>query len=609
MPPEKRKRRVGDLEFIEMALAEAAKCQCEDDRRHPKVGAVAVRDGMVLAQAHRGEMEPGEHAEFTALEKKLSADSLVGATIYTTLEPCTTRNHPKVPCAQRLVERKVRRVVIGMLDPNEKICGRGLWHLRESGIETDLFPHEHMAVAEELNREFIRLHRPALKFLSEPTGAGSALAVARPAPADEDREWTLISKVFDSSKVRDFASAEAAIKELQALRTTEIDRQRLQLLFWKLKAEHGHDNEARAQLLKVAGNGELGVLATEFIASLDRATGNLLAAATRLGEAVDSADDSDTKAELAARAAEIYGTFGGSSVGIEVLRKVSPLELTPTRRSQILHAFAEAVSGSSSPVQKAALLCRAASIHPTSSNFFSAAYALAEANLHALAAIQYELALASESNNEASLNNLAVAFDKLSLPGMAVQHYRKAAELGNTLAMANLAQQYIAGGFFHEADVEVKRGRTAEEPHENIGAAMVALANAKSEESKRWTEQRKMALSQKSFFDELADALTSTPSPSVVRGSWIVSSSCTATLDLVGSAAEAAWEESSEKRRFKGEVIGRALLGSLEQWHSYWTRWEVKGTLAMILREDGTLSGVVLGSDGTLRPIEWTRPS
>jgi pyrimidine deaminase RibD-like protein len=117
MKAPKSKKNVADVEYIELALAEAAKCVGEDERTHPKVGAVAVRSGEVLAVAYRGELEPGDHAEFTALEKKLGGDSLAGATIYTTLEPCTTRSHPKVPCAQRLVERRVRRVVIGMLDP------------------------------------------------------------------------------------------------------------------------------------------------------------------------------------------------------------------------------------------------------------------------------------------------------------------------------------------------------------------------------------------------------------------------------------------------------------------------------------------------------------
>jgi pyrimidine deaminase RibD-like protein len=144
--------------FIRMAIAEARKSQPEDGRVHPKVGVVVVRDGTVLASAHRGERS-GSHAEFIALEKKLEETALVGATIYTTLEPCTSRTHPKVPCANRIAERKVSRVVIGMLDPNPKITGKGWEVLRSAGIATDLFPHELMAEVEELNRHFIRSHR------------------------------------------------------------------------------------------------------------------------------------------------------------------------------------------------------------------------------------------------------------------------------------------------------------------------------------------------------------------------------------------------------------------------------------------------------------------
>jgi pyrimidine deaminase RibD-like protein len=146
-----------DRQFMEMAIDEARKSTGEDGRSHPKVGAVVVKDGRVLAlaKAHRGEF-PGCHAEYIALEKKLVDQSLAGSTVYTTLEPCTSRNHPKIPCASRLIERKVARVVIGILDPNPKISGRGQRALRKASIVTDFFPHTLMEQIEELNREFIR---------------------------------------------------------------------------------------------------------------------------------------------------------------------------------------------------------------------------------------------------------------------------------------------------------------------------------------------------------------------------------------------------------------------------------------------------------------------
>jgi pyrimidine deaminase RibD-like protein len=145
----------GDRNFARLAIEEARKSVPEDDRVHPKVGVVVVKDGRVLATAHRGEF-PECHAEYVALEKKLADVPLAGSTVYTTLEPCTSRHHPKVPCAIRIAERKVARVVIGMLDPDDRISGRGQRALRKAGIATGLFDHDLMTEIEELNRDFIR---------------------------------------------------------------------------------------------------------------------------------------------------------------------------------------------------------------------------------------------------------------------------------------------------------------------------------------------------------------------------------------------------------------------------------------------------------------------
>ena len=147
-----------DRKFAQLAVEEARKSVPEGDgRTHPNVGVVIAKNGKVLAQAHRGEFT-ANHAEYIALEKKLPNESLVGATVYTTLEPCTNRNHPKVPCAKRLIERKVARVLIGMLDPNPAIRGRGQRELFQAGITTELFPHDLMCEVEELNRDFTRGH-------------------------------------------------------------------------------------------------------------------------------------------------------------------------------------------------------------------------------------------------------------------------------------------------------------------------------------------------------------------------------------------------------------------------------------------------------------------
>ena len=171
----------GEREFMERAVALARQSVSEEGKVSPKVGAVATRDGALVGEAFRGELAPGEHAEFTLLEKKLSDEALAGTTVFTTLEPCTARNSPKIPCVERIIDRRVKRVVIGTLDPNDTIRGRGELRLREAGIEIARFDPDLMAQLEELNRDFIReqagavhLERTALQTAdpADPTEVG-----------------------------------------------------------------------------------------------------------------------------------------------------------------------------------------------------------------------------------------------------------------------------------------------------------------------------------------------------------------------------------------------------------------------------------------------------
>jgi len=100
----------------------------------PKVGVVIVGDGELLGESFRGEGGPGAHAEFGLMER-LKEVNLEGTTVYTTLEPCSRRGPDKQPCAERLVERKVSTVFIGMYDPNPKIYREGWKLLRDAAVD------------------------------------------------------------------------------------------------------------------------------------------------------------------------------------------------------------------------------------------------------------------------------------------------------------------------------------------------------------------------------------------------------------------------------------------------------------------------------------------
>ena len=144
-----------DEQCMELAVGESRKARVRPGRIDPLVGVVAAKDGTVIAAAFRGEWASGEHAEYVLLDRKLASADLRGATIYTTLEPCTQRRHPKISCTERLIERRVGRVVIGILDPNPYLSGRSVRILNHAGIETTLFPDDISTSIHSLNKAFV----------------------------------------------------------------------------------------------------------------------------------------------------------------------------------------------------------------------------------------------------------------------------------------------------------------------------------------------------------------------------------------------------------------------------------------------------------------------
>ena len=99
---------------------------------NPRVGAVVVApDGQVIGEgAHVG---PGRaHAEAVALAE--AGEGARGATIYSTLEPCTVDGRTP-PCVDALIASGIRRVVVGAIDPDPRVSGKGIETLRGAGIE------------------------------------------------------------------------------------------------------------------------------------------------------------------------------------------------------------------------------------------------------------------------------------------------------------------------------------------------------------------------------------------------------------------------------------------------------------------------------------------
>ena len=151
---------IEDEKYMRRCLQLAANGK-NNAKPNPMVGAVIVCDGRIIGEGYHVRCGEG-HAEVNAFKSVKDEDGrlLTKSTMYVSLEPCSHYGRTP-PCADLIVSKKVRRVVIGCIDPFAKVQGRGIQKLRDAGIEVTVGVLENECL--ELNKRFVTYnthHRP-----------------------------------------------------------------------------------------------------------------------------------------------------------------------------------------------------------------------------------------------------------------------------------------------------------------------------------------------------------------------------------------------------------------------------------------------------------------
>lgn len=163
---------------------------------NPKVGAVIVKDDQVLGQGHHATYGH-EHAEINAFKSLKNIDEAKNATLYVTLEPCSHFGKTP-PCVQKVVELGIKRVVIGQVDPNPLVSGKGVKYLKDHGVVVD-----EQSVPDDLNRLYNYFYKNDRPFVTVKYA------------------MTLDGKINKNDGQRSIISNQAAFEDSQELRSRQ----------------------------------------------------------------------------------------------------------------------------------------------------------------------------------------------------------------------------------------------------------------------------------------------------------------------------------------------------------------------------------------------------
>jgi len=155
----KEKQEINPREYMEKAIAVMNRSIQEPrgDKVSPKVGALLIKPDGAVESAFRGELRHGDHAEFTLLERMNRSNPLDGSILFATLEPCApgARKHPKLGCAERIVAARIKKVWIGIEDPDPTVDRKGIKYLLDNGVEVQMFDADLQDEIRIANKQFI----------------------------------------------------------------------------------------------------------------------------------------------------------------------------------------------------------------------------------------------------------------------------------------------------------------------------------------------------------------------------------------------------------------------------------------------------------------------
>ena len=404
----------------------------------------------------------------------------------------------------------------------------------------------------------------AAKPPSETLAAQSALAQPEskhstqeekktPKTADDLRNEMLAA--FVDGKIED---GKHLYKELESAEKDAKKRKEYEAFYFLLLAMFAQDTEAFTELKTLVADQEIRPLVFFYIGMAYESSKDYEKAAEAFKSSTVNAPHY-VLAKRFVRLAECYSNDGKTGLALEMLKSKLAEFTDADDLAKIYEGIAGVYQDLGNQELRALALEKAVELKPNDTDLrFRVAWAYSDKGRKKLALLHYSTLKNFKSEDKDMLNNLGVELERLDLTIRAVRNYKKAFELKESLAGANLAYQYMNAGFYAEAKETLEKAKALPDVHPNVGSAIAALSKMEEDEDKKVKELTKQGLEEQKFFKTFAESyFVNDSSSAVFAGQWVSEKGDQLTLTQSGNQISSEWIHGEKKNELTGEASNR----------------------------------------------------
>lgn len=305
---------------------------------------------------------------------------------------------------------------------------------------------------------------------------------------------------------------------------SELGKQEQSRKSWEAYTEyfnlaHGKGGSL-AQLTKLAADDEGDSEISMYLARIYEKYDEFGKAAVTYTKAAGLAGDISDELQLLGKAACAHQLDGNEADALALIAQMKSMSAdTGKGEAEVLQAERRLAEIAHEDEILIATMERLLDLDPTDMDTrFALAYKYSNQGSNELAVMHYARIPYAERSAMA-WNNLGVAFDQIGLPAKSVNAYRKSEEMGETLAMSNLANKLIEAGFVSEAQTICDEALKLKDFHQNVGSTLGRLKGLPEVENKKEAEAQKKAKPLSEFYKEFGRGVAR-PMPTNLATRW-----------------------------------------------------------------------------------------